>query len=125
MTGGEKIKEVRLSFLNRHISDAVQRRFALEPAEIVMLNPNTGTLPIFRTRRDADITLACYRRHPILIRDGDVEGNSWGLRFSQGLFNMASDSGSSARIRPRGRRRQIRWMDMESGRSTVAAALRS
>jgi hypothetical protein len=92
MTGGEVIKEVRLSFLNRHVSDAAPRRFALEPAEIVMLNPNTGTLPIFRTRRDADIALACYRRHPILIRDGDGQGNPWGLRFSQGLFNMASDS---------------------------------
>ena len=92
MTGGEIVKEVRLSFLNRHVADAVQTRFALEASEVLLLNPNTGTLPIFRTRRDADITLACYRRHPVLIRDGDRRGNAWGLRFSQGLFNMASDS---------------------------------
>jgi hypothetical protein len=92
MTGGEIVKEVRLSFLNRHIVDAVQTRFELGAAEVVLLNPNTGTLPIFRTRRDADITLACYRRHPVLIRDCDRQGNPWGLRFSQGLFNMASDS---------------------------------
>jgi hypothetical protein len=92
MTGGEPAKEVRLSFLNRHVSEVIQRRFELENAEIVLLNPNTGTLPIFRTRRDADITLACYRRHPVLIRDGDPRGNVWELRFSQGLFNMASDS---------------------------------
>ena len=33
------------------------------------MNPNTGTLPMFRTRADADITLGIYRRHPVLIRD--------------------------------------------------------
>src|SRR5262249_39163144 len=60
--------------------------------EVLTLNPNTGTLPMFRTRLDADITLGIYRRHPILIRDNDPEGNPWGLSFSQGLFNMASDS---------------------------------
>jgi hypothetical protein len=92
MTGGEPVKEVRLSFLNRYVTDAVMRRFALEPAEVAMLNPNTGTMPIFRTRRDADITLACYRQHPILIRDGDPRGNPWDLRFAR-LFDMANDSG--------------------------------
>jgi hypothetical protein len=29
---------------------------------------NTGTLPIFRTRRDADITLACYRSKLLIFR---------------------------------------------------------
>jgi hypothetical protein len=91
MSGGERIKEVRLSFLNRHVTDAVTRRFALEAAEVVMLNPNTGTLPIFRSRRDADITLGCYRRHPVLVRDGDPTGNPWGLHFRT-LFHMANDS---------------------------------
>ncbi len=42
------------------------------------MNPNTGTLPMFRTRVDADITLGIYRRHPILIRDGDPAVNPWG-----------------------------------------------
>ena len=69
-----------------------------------MLNPNTGTLPIFRTRRDADITLACYRRHPVLIHDGDPDGNPWGLRFAT-LFHMANDSGlfrTADDLRPEG-----------------------
>ncbi len=34
--------------------------------------PNTGTLPLFRSRRDAEITLACYRRPPVLVRDGEA-----------------------------------------------------
>lgn len=56
------------------------------------MNPNTGTLPMFRTRADADITLGIYRRHPVLVRDDHPDGNLWQLSFSQGLFNMASDS---------------------------------
>jgi hypothetical protein len=68
-------------------------RFTLTPDEITLLNPNTGTCSIFRTRRDAEITLAIYRRHPVLIRHGDPDGNPWGLSFMQGLFNMTSDSG--------------------------------
>lgn len=93
MSGGEVIREVRLAFYTRYVEDVEPRRFALAAEEVLLLNPNTGTLPVFRTRRDAEITLTCYRRHPVLIRDGQPIANPWGLRFSQGLFNMASDSG--------------------------------
>ncbi|MDN5546637.1 MAG: SAM-dependent DNA methyltransferase, partial [Rhodococcus sp. (in: high G+C Gram-positive bacteria)] len=68
-------------------------RFTLTPEEITLLNPNTGTCPIFRTRRDAEITLGIYRRVPVLINENDpVNGNPWGISFMQGLFNMTSDS---------------------------------
>jgi hypothetical protein len=79
-----------------HHPDDLRREgtvFALTPEEITLLNPNTGTCPVFRSRRDAEITLAIYRRHPVLIRHGDPNGNPWGLSFMQGLFNMTSDSG--------------------------------
>ncbi|MFJ2469542.1 Eco57I restriction-modification methylase domain-containing protein [Glutamicibacter sp. NPDC087583] len=67
--------------------------FELTPEEIRLLNPNTGTLPIFRTRRDAEITLGIYKRVPVLINENDsVNGNPWGVSFRQGLFNMTSDS---------------------------------
>ena len=67
-------------------------RFSLTPAEIILLNPNTGTCPVFRSRRDAEITLGIYRHVPVLIRDGEPDGNPWGLSFMQGLFNMTTDS---------------------------------
>jgi hypothetical protein len=60
--------------------------------EVFLMNPNTGSLPMFRTRVDADITLGIYTRLPILIREDESNGNAWQLAFSQGLFNMASDS---------------------------------
>jgi hypothetical protein len=53
----------------------------LSPEEIDLFNPNTGTLPVFRSRRDADITAKIYRRVPVLMRDGDFQGNPWGLSF--------------------------------------------
>ena len=68
-------------------------RFALSPNEITLLNPNTGTCPVFRNRRDAEITLDIYRRLPVLIREGDSKGNIWNVKFMQGIFNMTSDSG--------------------------------
>jgi hypothetical protein len=93
MTGtGRKVKRTRFAFLNRHIPDVPARRFELAADEVLRLNPNTGTLPMFRTRADADITLGIYCRHPVLIRDDDSEGNPWGLSFAR-QFHMADDSG--------------------------------
>ncbi|WP_409484298.1 Eco57I restriction-modification methylase domain-containing protein [Arsenicicoccus dermatophilus] len=89
MSGGVRITNVALAFYTRYVRDVIARRFIVAPTEIQMLNPNTGTLPVFRTRRDADITLGCYRRHPVLIRDG--EANHWNLTFVR-LFDMANDS---------------------------------
>ncbi|WP_116040790.1 Eco57I restriction-modification methylase domain-containing protein [Amycolatopsis palatopharyngis] len=76
--------------------DDADKAFALTPDEITLLNPNTGTCPIFRSRRDAEITLDIYRRVPVLIREPDEHGqggsNPWSVSFMQGLFNMTSDS---------------------------------
>lgn len=93
MTGTErKVQRTRFAFLNRHVSDVPEKRFQLAAKEVLALNPNTGTLPMFRSRRDADITLGIYSRHPILICDDDPDGNPWGLSFAT-LFHMANDSG--------------------------------
>jgi hypothetical protein len=73
-----------------HESD---RHFKLSSEDIVLLNPNTRTCPIFRGKRDAEITKAIYRRVPVLINESKGEaGNPWEITFKQGLFNMTSDS---------------------------------
>jgi hypothetical protein len=92
MTGGERVDQARLAFVVRHVADVPTKRFALAADEALMLNPNTGTLPVFRSRTDAEITLGVYRRHPVLVRDGDAAANPWDLRFRT-LFHMANDSG--------------------------------
>src|SRR5690606_32553717 len=67
-------------------------RFQLSPEEIRLLNPNTGTCPVFRSRRDAEITLGIYRRVPVLVNENDKEnGNPWGIKFMT-RFHMSNDS---------------------------------
>jgi len=70
-----------------------QRHIALSGDDIKLLNPNTRTCPIFRTRRDAEITKDIYRRVPILIdknRKGPT-GNAWGIKFKT-MFHQTNDA---------------------------------
>jgi hypothetical protein len=48
------------------------RRIELSPADFSLVNPNTHTAPVFRNRRDAELTLAIYRNTPILNRRGNA-----------------------------------------------------
>jgi hypothetical protein len=69
-----------------------RKRFVLAPSEIALLNPNTKTAPIFRSRADAELASKIYERNPVLIEEskGDA-GNLWKLSFSR-MFDMANDS---------------------------------
>lgn len=71
--------------------DDPDRRFVLTPEDIALINPNTKTAPVFRTRRDAEITAKIYRHAPVLIREGDPDGNPWGVSFMR-MFDMSNDS---------------------------------
>ncbi|WP_438492025.1 Eco57I restriction-modification methylase domain-containing protein [Streptomyces asiaticus] len=71
--------------------NGTEKVFTLSPEEITLLNPNTGTCPVFRARRDADISLAVYRRIAVLVKVGDPEGNPWGVSLGR-MFHMSEDS---------------------------------
>lgn len=71
--------------------DDAEKSFTLTSEEFQLLNPNTGTCPVFRTRRDADICLAVHRRAPVLIRTGDPRGNPWGVSLGR-MYHMSEDS---------------------------------
>ncbi|WP_260681767.1 Eco57I restriction-modification methylase domain-containing protein [Gordonia rubripertincta] len=92
---GRDTREPRADFaFFAHDPTDLQRpdtRFTLSPEEIKLLNPNTGTCPVFRSRRDAEITLGIYKRVPVLIREGDPDGNPWGIKFMT-MFHMSNDS---------------------------------
>ena len=76
----------------REIADP-QRCFALTPSDFSRVNPNTGTAPVFRTRRDADITRRIYENHPVLVdRSGTEERRAWPVRYHT-MFHMTNDSG--------------------------------
>ena len=68
------------------------RCFTLAPADFDLVNPNTGTAPVFRTRRDAEITRRIYERHPVLVdRSGGGERRAWPVRYHT-MFHMTNDS---------------------------------
>ena len=95
LTGGEvRATEFEFIFFARQVIDLrdSNRRFSLTAEDIRLVNPNTGTAPIFRTKSDAELTVAIYRRVQVLVRENETDGNPWGISFQQGHFNMTSDS---------------------------------
>lgn len=68
------------------------RHIPLSDKEIALLNPNTKTCPIFRSRRDAQITKKIYENVPILIDHNRADGgNPWGIRFFT-MFHQTNDA---------------------------------
>jgi hypothetical protein len=69
------------------------RFFELSAEEISLINPNTKTLPTFRSRADAELAKRIYSRVPVLINGTKGhEGNPWGVQFLR-MFDMSNDSG--------------------------------
>lgn len=70
-----------------------ERSFELTPEDFLRVNPNTRTAPVFRTRRDAELTRAVYNRLPVLVdHSAGKEANPWGIKYLR-MFDMTNDSG--------------------------------
>ena len=68
------------------------RCFPLTPVDFARVNPNTGTAPVFRRRRDAEITRRIYERHPVLVdRSKGDESRAWLVKYVR-MFDMTNDS---------------------------------
>jgi hypothetical protein len=67
------------------------RHFSLSASDVALLNPNTHTCPIFRSKHDMLLTKKIYERVPVFIKDGPPEINPWSIKFSR-MFDMANDS---------------------------------
>ncbi|MEX2982271.1 DNA methyltransferase [Streptomyces sp. C36] len=81
----------RFAFFLGHPDELTQAVFELSPEEITLINPNTGTLPIFRTRRDADLAAAIHHQMPVLANENYPDGNPWRITFKR-LFDLTDDS---------------------------------
>ena len=69
-----------------------KRHVALTAADLRLVNPNTRTCPIFRSRRDADLTRQIYRNVPVLLdRTREAGGNPWGVEFVT-MFHQTNDA---------------------------------
>ena len=87
--------DARCAFFLHGVSELADpdRCFPLGAADFARVNPNTGTAPIFRSRRDADLTTAIYGRLPVLVDRSSGEAiRAWPVKYTR-MFDMANDSG--------------------------------
>ena len=69
-----------------------ERCFQLTAKDFALVNPNTSTAPVFRSRRDAEITLRIYAGHPVMVdRSQGGEHHAWPVRYRT-MFHMTNDS---------------------------------
>ncbi len=119
LAGTAQSGPIDFAFFLYHTTDLAddERRFTLSAEDFALINPNTGNCPIFRTRRDAELTRQIYRRVPVLLDERatppprtpvlehpllhdlphgrgrrTLHPGGWRVSFRQGLFNMSSDA---------------------------------
>ncbi len=80
------------AFFQQDAAEAEAAAFPISPADFAAVNPNTGTAPVFRSPRDAEITLGIYRRVPVLVdRRPDPPVSQWPVRYFT-MFHMTNNS---------------------------------
>lgn len=95
ITMGAGIERAEFVFFATNIEQLMDkhRRFTLSPADIVRINPNTKTAPVFRSNADAELTKKIYNHVPVLIDETrGAAGNPWSIGFMR-MFDMSNDSG--------------------------------
>ena len=74
-------------------TDDPDRCFPLSLDDFALVNPNTGTAPIFRSRRDAELTRYMYKNHPVLVdKSSNEERRTYPVKYI-GMLHMTNDSG--------------------------------
>lgn len=66
------------------------RMVTLTHQDFARVNPNTGTAPVFRSKRDAQITLAIYEKFPVF--NNHNKDKVWPVKYYT-MFHMTNDSG--------------------------------
>ncbi|MFD9540143.1 Eco57I restriction-modification methylase domain-containing protein [Streptomyces sp. NPDC060022] len=90
-SAGSLDEPARVVFKVRQTEQIPERAYQLTASDILRMNPNTGTCPVFSNRRDAEITLNIYRRVPVLVDENKAVSNPWGVSFMS-MFHMSNDS---------------------------------
>jgi hypothetical protein len=94
-------KQTRCAFYLHQLVELEEpnRLLRLTSSDFQRVNPNTGAAPIFRSKRDADITLNLYANHPVLVKHGGVSASTgpqpdaklWPVQYAS-MFHMTNDS---------------------------------
>jgi hypothetical protein len=91
---GRTFETAACAFFLQDVSELADpdRSFEVPADGFRSINPNTGTAPILRSRRDVRLILDIYARLPILIdRSGGTPVSAWPIRYAT-TFHMTNDS---------------------------------
>jgi hypothetical protein len=91
-SSGRTFPAAQCAFFLQDVSELAnpERCFPLTATDFARVNPNTGTAPIFRMRRDAALTTAIYSRLPVLVdRSSGEEVKAWPVRYPT-MFHMTN-----------------------------------
>lgn len=89
-----RFAQTRCAFYLHDVAELADPRRSLQLSgeDFQLVNPNTGAAPIFKTPRDAQLTMQIYRTHPVLVkRSGKDEQRAWPVRYAT-MFHMTNDS---------------------------------
>jgi hypothetical protein len=94
--GGEarRFAGTRAAFFLHTVAELADasRLLQLTAADFGLLNPNTGSAPVFRSRRDFELTKKLFANHPVLVQHlGGGRRNAWPVAYAT-MFHMTNDS---------------------------------
>ncbi len=87
-------KPTQCAFFLHDVSELQRKgsRLELSVADFERFNPNTQTMPIFRSTKDAELAVRIYDKSVPLVKHSDgIETKAWPVKFST-MFHMTSDS---------------------------------
>ena len=83
-----------VSVLNETVEQTkeVERRYTLTAADVMRINPNTRTCPLFYGRTDAQVCMKIYESNPVMVNESvQPTLNPWNLDYYT-MFHMTNDS---------------------------------
>jgi len=86
--------EARCAFYLHNVAELgdPNRCFELSAEDFARVNPNTGTAPVFISRRNAELTTRVYGNAPVLVdRSASEVVSQWPVKYAT-MFHMANDS---------------------------------
>ena len=93
ITGNDECKSKFAFFLTdpNQLSDT-DRVFSLNREQIYTINPNTKTIPVFRSKYDSEVATKVFSKFSVLVNENNaLDGNRWGVSFLR-MFDMSNDS---------------------------------
>ncbi|TXR49472.1 Eco57I restriction-modification methylase domain-containing protein [Phyllobacterium endophyticum] len=90
---GKDVPQAEFVFFatNTNQINEYERRFRLSVDDIKLINPNTKTCPVFRSKMDADLTKYIYLKSGSFINNSVSNGNGWRVELIR-ILNLTDDS---------------------------------